>query len=318
MNVLVTGGCGFVGSQLVELLTQHNDLNITILDNELAGKNPNPTVQMLKADIRDTAAMHVIIPMFDIVVHLAGIVGVPACTVDEQFAFDVNVHGTENIARNLRADARIIFTSSTSAYGNRVNELVIEETTLTPLTNYGLHKLYNETEIQRNTDDYIILRPATAFGLSKRTRLDVLPNTLIYDALTNPVIRIFEPRVIRPFIHVHDFARILEYAVCDNMPWRNVYNIGDRSLTMQKGVLAEGIAQLANVEMVIVDGADPDKRNYDVSFDKLYDTGFKFTPDNRLERAFYQIQQNIEEIKAHYSSYNTPHHVKEFLRGSNY
>jgi nucleoside-diphosphate-sugar epimerase len=314
MRILVTGGCGFVGSQLVQLLIQHTDHTVHILDNELSGPNRNPAVYLITTDIRDKAAMHQLIPSYDIVVHLAGIVGVPACSVDEQFAFDVNVTGTQNIVRSLRSDAKIIFTSSTSAYGNKVNELVTEESTLTPLTNYGLHKLYGETEIKRHIDNYIIVRPATAFGISQRTRLDVLPNTLIFDALTKPRIDIFEPRVIRPFIHVYDFARVLLFAVQNKMPWKNVYNIGDSNLTMQKGDLARKIAKMANTEVVLMEGNDPDKRNYDVSFQKLYNTGFYSAYIDALPIAFGQIRDNLEEIKANYSSYNTPYHVKEYLR----
>lgn len=323
VKVLVIGGCGFVGSQLVELLVTQTQHEISILDNNLAGPSCTDNVSTFKADIRDIEAVQKIIPRFDIVVHLAGIVGVPACSVDEQFSFDVNVTGTQNIVRSLRPDAKIIFTSSTSAYGNKVNQVVTEQSQLTPLTNYGLHKLYNETEIIRHTKKYIIVRPATAFGISQRTRLDVLPNTLIYDALTQPVIRIFEPSVIRPFIHVYDFASILLYAINDNMPWENIYNIGDAKLTMQKGDLAKRIAALAEVEVDIISGQDPDQRNYSVSFQKLYNTGFKFgnysVGTDALTVAFNQIKDKIEDIKANYSSYNTPHHVKEYLKkyGSN-
>lgn len=312
MNILITGGCGFVGSRLAQQLHKRHTWNTTILDNLMTGENPNPDIRLIRGDIRDTYLMKNIVPQFDTIVHLAAIVGVPACSVDEQFAFDVNVIGTQNIARNLAQGARIIFASSTSAYGNKINELVTEETTLSPLTNYGLHKLYNETEIRNQTKSHIIVRPATAFGLSQRSRIDVLPNTLIYTALTQNAITLFEPDVIRPFIHVYDFARVLEYAIDGHMPF-GIYNIGDPHLTMTKQQLAESIAQMSGVEIVSMSGSDPDKRNYNMSFDKLLVTGFEFN-DMALRGAFIQIYEELDNIKAHYDEYNAPFHVKEYLR----
>lgn len=314
MRILVTGGNGFVGSAVISQLARQPHEHIAVLDNLMSGSNAHPDIYLYHDDIRDAFRMSQIIPDYDLVIHLAGVVGVPACAVDEQFAFDVNVTGTQNIVRNLKPGAKIIFTSSTSSYGNKVNQLVTEETTLTPLTNYGLHKLYNETEVIRNTNNYIIVRPATAFGMSLRTRLDVLPNTLIYDALTQPKLRVFEPHVIRPFIHVHDFARVLVYAANDNMPWGEIYNIGDPHLTMSKGELATKIAKSArDTHIEYVDGADPDQRNYNVSFDKLLATGFKF-PTSALQYAFEQIESNLDIIKENPERYNTPYNVKEYIK----
>jgi len=313
MKILVTGGNGFVGSAVVKQLKEEANHDIAVLDNLMSGANIHPDVYLYHEDIRDEFRMSQIIPEFDLVIHLAGIVGVPACSVDEQFAFDVNVVGTQNIVRNLKPGAKIIFTSSTSSYGNKVNQLVTEETSLTPLTNYGLHKLYNETEITRHTNDYIIVRPATAFGMSLRTRLDVLPNTLIYDSLTLPHLKIFEPHVIRPFIHVYDFARVLVYAANGNMPWTEIYNIGDPNLTMQKGELATEIASYARTSIEYVTGNDPDQRNYNVSFDKLLATGFTFG-NFALRHAFTQVEDNFDVIRKNYDQYNTPYNVRKYIK----
>lgn len=310
-KILVIGGCGFVGTEVVRLLKQQ-DANVTVLDNMMVGEPPVNT-KFILSDIRDAYSMGKIIPEYDVIVHLAGIVGVPACSVEEQFAFDVNVVGTQNVVRSMGSDSRIIFTSSTSSYGRKVNEIVTEESKLEPLTNYGLHKLYNETEIRRRASQYIIFRPATAFGASARIRLDVLPNTLTFEALTTKKIKVFEPHVIRPFIHVQDFARVIVHAINGNMPWNNIYNMGDPSLTMEKIDLARVIGKLTNADVQLMEGSDPDKRNYDVSFDKLMATKFEFLP-NAIKRAVLQLENRIHYLQEYQAECNTPSHVKEYLR----
>lgn len=308
MKVLVLGGLGFVGSQLDQIL---ENCDATILDNCLSGyiqtKHP-----FIFGDIRDNTLIQNMIPQYDIIVHLAGIVGAPACDINSNFASSINVAATLNTVKLLTANQKLIFISSTSAYG-RQTEDVTENTVLAPLTSYGIHKALGESIVSAGKADFIILRPATAFGASKKVRVDLLPNTLAYTALTKGVIDLFEPHVIRPFIHVQDFAQIVAHAIHGNMPWNQIYNIGDPSLTIQKGQLATIIAESCGAVVQQRSGSDPDQRNYNVSFDKLLNTGYKFSMQNPLTVGVNDIRKWLSEIQQNYDSFCSPYMTQQFI-----
>jgi nucleoside-diphosphate-sugar epimerase len=309
-KILITGGMGFVGSVLYDLL-QDEIYDTAFIDNGLSG-DIHFSKRGYVYSFYDPYILSTVIPQYDIIVHLAAIVGAPACDIDKNFAYQVNVLGTQALVNAIQPHQKLVFTSSTSAYGNQ-SETVTEENTLSPLTAYGVHKALAETIIKEQCKaPYIILRPATAFGASHRIRLDLLPNTLSYIALTQKVIDLFEPDVIRPFIHVYDFARVIKWAIDEHMEWNEVYNIGDPHLTMQKKKLASIIADLADAKLILREGSDPDMRNYDIRFDKLLNTGFTF-PKKRLQLGFVQIASALPQLKENPDSYSTPHNVKMFL-----
>ena len=315
-NVLVTGGAGFVGSKVVDLLTE--SYNVSILDNLLSGPIVDipPEVTFINLDIRDKQELKKILPKYDIIVHLAGVVGFPACDLDKAESYDINVFGTKVITDLLEVDQRFIFASSTSSYGHQTID-VTEETPLAPLTSYGEHKAEGEKIVYSGKANWIILRPATAFGITKRIRLDLLPNTLSFAALTKGIIDLFEPMVIRPFIHVLDFARIIKHAVDNNMHYNTIYNIGDPNLTMLKHELASYIAEECNAKVIQRSGFDPDQRNYNISFDRLLSTGFKFTP-NALKLGVDQIKADIQILEQNPNIFTTPYNFKNYLKEYNH
>lgn len=313
-DILIIGGLGFVGTQLCREL-QSTPLSFDILDNYMSGAIDTPH-HTIDADIRDRKALFSIIPQYKTIVHLAGIVGAPACSLDEKLSQHINVIGTRNIIDAIREGQRLIFISSTSSYGKQ-SGIVTEETPLAPLTNYGVHKALSEDDIALKYLSSpwfhsIILRPATAFGVSDRIRVDLLPNTLAYIAATTGIIDLFEPHVIRPFIHVADFARVIVHALLDHMPWDTVYNIGDPALTMTKAELARYITKYCNADLIVREGTDPDQRNYDVSFDRLLATGFQFTT-GALQLGISQILENKVYIQQNYDRCCTPFSTQQFI-----
>jgi len=310
-RVLVTGGFGFVGSQLLQLIARRNDLDITVADNLLAG-NPLPDVNFVYADVRNANVMDKLIPQYDTIVHLAAVVGEPACAIDPNFSRDVNVSGTINIVAAMRKHQRLIFTSTSSVYGNRPNELVTEESAPLPLNHYARQKYTAELAITESDIEHVIVRPVTAFGITQRTRLDLLVNNLIYDALSYKRIEIYEPNIMRPIIHVLDFARILVEAIDGRLQANNTYNIGDPQYTTTKWKLAQYIAKLCGAKVDIGQGSSLDLRDYDVSFKKLMDTGFIFG-QNRLELAIQQIKSIQYEVAEKKEEYTTPYKVMLFL-----
>ncbi len=311
MKILITGGFGYVVTALIPMLKGHH---ITVVDNRMSGPRPDIKVnEWINKSILDDY-MAEIVPNYEVVIHLAAIVGEPAVAIDPHFAFDMNVIGTDRIVDFMNKDARIVFTSTSSVYGNRPGEKVTEETQPLPLGPYAFHKLEGEYCIQDDIADHVILRPVTAFGITKRTRLDVLVNTLIYEGLTTGEIKLYEPNLIRPIIYVQDFARILKLAAFGIIE-RGVYNIGNPSLTMRKITLAAYIARLTNAKVVPVAGTSLDLRDYDIDFSKIINTGFVFTPLS-IEIAVNEMKAVLDKIKDP-EDYSTPAKVKAYIRSHN-
>jgi len=304
-RVLITGGYGYVGSELLSLLDKRDDLTVHVLDNLLCG-NDLHRFGFIYGDIRNKALLKNILPGYDIIVHLAAIVGQPACAIDPLFAFQVNVQGTKNILDAMMPWQKIIYASSSSVYGNTTIR-VDEESPLDPINDYAQHKVQSEWLVRDSGKPYIILRPVTAFGTAPFTRSDVLVNTLIQEAQINAAIHLYEPEVIRPIIHVYDYARILEAAIDGHLGINEIYNIGDPSLTMTKKLLAETIAKIAGVPLIEVTGISQDLRNYDVVFNKIIAAGYTFVTD-ALQKAFYQLEHNTTKY------YSVPEQVKAFIK----
>jgi nucleoside-diphosphate-sugar epimerase len=322
MSVLIIGGAGFIGTALTKYYLNYYNEDVAILDNFIWGKNIRipDYIEIIEGDIRDVQLVNKIVPRFETVVHLAGIVGAPACDLNQVLSYDINVNGTKNIIDACTQNQRVIFISSTSAYGKQ-DGTVTESTSLCPLTSYGQHKAIGEDIVRDNGCKYIILRPATAFGIgnSERIRVDLLPNTLSYIALTTGVIDLFEPSVIRPFIYVDDFARILQCCIQDLLPWNEVYNLGDPNITMTKEQLARKIAKEADAEIIIREGTDPDQRNYDVDFTKLLNAtkdwkncGFTFS-EHVISRGVFDIKCRLDDLKYNFKTYATTYATQKFI-----
>lgn len=314
MNILITGGYGFVGTSLLPLLSGHD---VTVLDNLMSRphvpmlRKKFPAAKLVVGDIRDTRLVKSLTTSADMVIHLAGIVGYPACDIDKQFSYDVNVLGTKNLVQNLSADQRLIFISSTSAYGDKPGIVVTEDTPLAPLTSYGVHKKVGEALVLMSKARSTILRPATAFGVSEQIRIDLLPNTLAYEALTRESITLYQPESVRPFIHVRDFACGIAHFVRNDI--QGVFNLGNPDLTMTKLELAQYFAELTDCDITPdTTSVDPDKRNYLVSFDKLAATGF--TAGYSFLTGFEEIRRNLKKIQKNYVKYTTPEGTRLYLK----
>lgn len=307
-NVLITGGFGYVGTALLPYIKKYN---VRVIDNLMSGMKPTHEVDFIYGDIRTVSRKH--IEWADTIVHLAAIVGEPAVQVHLGLAYDINVYGTLRIVDMMRSHQKMIFTSTSSVYGNRPGETVTEETVPLPINAYGRHK-YAAELLVRQLPNHVIFRPVTAFGTTLRTRLDVLVNTLIYEALTTGSIKVFETQLIRPIIYVQDFARLLAHAVHGYID-TGIYNIGDPQLTMTKGQLAEHIASLCNVPVFHSTDISLDQRDYNTSFDKIQATGYTFQ-HNSLKLA-------IEELKAllpldNPERYYAPYQVQQFIAKESY
>ena len=276
MHVLVTGGAGYVGSCLLpKLLKEHQ---VKVFDNLMYGYYGlipymgNPNFEFINGDIQNDDDIKRALSNVDIVIHLAAIVGYPACKARPTLANEVNHLGTKKLVDYCNVP--IIFASTGSCYGS-VGEVCNEETPLNPLTEYAVSKIKAEQEI-RHCSDYIIYRFSTGFGLSLRPRLDLLVNDFVLTAVNNKELIIYEKDYWRSFIHVKDMARSLLFAL-DHFDEMNhgIYNVGSEELCFTKEQVALKIRQYVDFYLKFAAfGKDPDKRNYRVSFQKIRDLGF--------------------------------------------
>lgn len=313
-KVLITGGYGFVGSALSMLLAQRGDCKVTVLDNLLSGDRLTlPNVSFIRGDVRDSQLLRTTIPNYDVVVHLAAIVGAPACAIDPEFSYEVNVLGTQNVIQAMRPNQSLVYTSTSSVYGSVPSAArVHEEYEAVPINDYARQKLYTEELVRLSGIPYTIFRPVTAFGVTERIRLDLLVNTMIYEALTARTIRLFEPEIIRPMVSVYDFARALMFAALGVFPQNEVFNLGDPRFTVTKRELAENIAGLCGASVSEIEETSLDPRNYFVDFGKLHLYGFR-CESSGLREAVASIQANLVHLQENPKSFSTPALVQAFL-----
>ena len=283
MRVLVTGGAGYIGSVLVPLLLA-DGYQVRVLDSLMyngTGLLPhfrNPHFDFVVGDIRDLETVQAAMRGCDVVIHLAAIVGFPACRKYPELAQTVNVDGTKIVADAAGRQRLVLFGSTGSNYGALVDEICTEETPLNPLSLYGQTKTAAERYLmdQCNTIAY---RFATAFGISPRIRLDLLVNDFVYTALKLRYLVIYESHFMRTFIHVYDIARAFLFGIehADQMQGQ-AYNVGSETMNYSKAQVCELIKQKIDYYLHYADvGEDADRRNYIVSYKKISGIGYRTT-----------------------------------------
>ncbi|RNA04609.1 dTDP-glucose 4-6-dehydratase-like [Brachionus plicatilis] len=293
IHVLITGGAGYIGSALVPMLIEKN-FKVTVYDlfnygsESLIACSLSENLTLIKGDIRDEEKLKEALKYADIVVHLAAIVGYPACSKDPELAMSTNVLGTKLLAKNMRKDQKLIFSSTGSCYGAIPDGFCSEDTPLSPLSLYGQTKVEGEKIVQEANG--ISLRLATIFGISQRLRLDLLINHLTYKALTEKHFEVYEPHFRRTFLHIRDVARAFVFTIENYEKMQGqVFNVGSDSLNFTKLDICHLIKN-ALPDCVITptdSGTDADKRDYQVSYAKIRNLGFKPT---------VTVQDGIKEL----------------------
>jgi nucleoside-diphosphate-sugar epimerase len=282
MEILITGGAGYVGTSLIPILL-NKAYRVTVYDNLMFGGDHllpffrNSNFSFIKGDIRNKEELKFALKNKDIVIHLAAIVGYPACRKEPLLAESVNFEGTKILSSLLSKEQLVLFGSTGSNYG-KVEEICTEETPLHPLSLYGQTKTLAENHLlSYNTT--IAYRFATAFGVSARLRLDLLINDFTYKAFSQGYLVVYEKYFKRTFIHVHDMGRAFLFAIDNFSEMRNkVYNVGSDKMNYSKEEICDLIIKRTKSYIHYADiGEDADKRNYVVSYDKINSLGFSTT-----------------------------------------
>jgi nucleoside-diphosphate-sugar epimerase len=323
-KVLVIGGAGYIGSALVENLLDLG-LQVSVLDAMHFGEEAlsrvagHPKLTLVREDFRHIEALTRAVDGVGSVIHLGGLVGDPACAVDADLTVDVNVTATKVIGEIAKARGvrRFIFASSCSVYG-ACDEIVDEESHFNPQSLYARSKVASEAVLGAlNGRDFGVtcLRFATIYGISGRTRFDLVVNLLCAKAVRDRMITIYGADQWRPFVHVADVARAITMTLraSADLVAGEAFNVGSDAQNYTLAEVAELIhRQVPNAE-ITSDDTFVDKRNYRVSFAKIR-SRLGFEPAWTIERGVAQVLALVRSNEVgHYSlpTYSNVLYLKE-------
>lgn len=295
MQILVTGGAGYLGSILVPLLLTEGH-QVTVLDNFMYHQTAlldccyHPKFTVIRGDVRDERILGKLVPQADAIIPLACLTGAPICARDPHTARAVNYDAVRAVAELKSQSQLLIFPSTNSGYGiGHADIYCDEDTPLRPVSLYGRLKVEIES-LLLDRGDCVTFRFATLFGCSPRMRLDLLVNDFTYRAVVDRFVVLFEPHFKRNYLHVRDAARAFIHALenYDTMRGRP-YNVGLSDANLSKWELCEAIQKYVTTFHFFAAevGEDPDKRNYVVSNERIEATGFK--PLARLEDGIQEL-----------------------------
>ncbi len=283
MKVLVTGGAGYVGSTVVPVLLAAGH-EVRVLDvlahggRALLGVWSDPRFQLIRGDIRDESVVSEAISGIDAVVHLAAIVGDPACAREPELARAVNLDASVRlIAAAERARvSRFIFASTCSNYGRMEDPsgFVDERSPLAPVSLYAETKVAVERALVGRVGGGMVVTPlrlATVFGVSPRMRFDLTVNEFTLALLTDRHLVVYGEQFWRPYVHVRDVARAIALVLASPAGDVDgeVFNVGSTAQNFQKQQLVELIRPHAPDAVVEYVRKTEDPRDYRVSFAKI-------------------------------------------------
>ncbi|MBI2852129.1 MAG: SDR family oxidoreductase [Chloroflexi bacterium] len=283
MNVLVTGGAGYVGGAVTDLLMQSGH-NVRVYDALLYEESYRKDVDFVYGDVRDTERLLPQLKWADAVIWLAALVGDGACALNPEISVSINQETVKWLTEHF--DGRIIFMSTCSVYG--AQDAVLDEySPVSPLSVYAATKLASEQYLEDK--NAIIFRLGTLFGVSDkfaRIRFDLVVNTLTVRAHQQGKITVFGGDQFRPLLHVRDAARMAVESI--DTKHRGIFNIARQNVR-----IIDLAYQVRNHFPDLLIEQTPmmfqDARNYRASSEKAQKVlGFK---------SAHSIDDGIEEVK---------------------
>jgi nucleoside-diphosphate-sugar epimerase len=292
MKILLTGGCGYIGTSLTrELLAQGHV--VKVVDIQWFGNyvEPHPNLTIVQDDIRNASSWD--LRGFDVVMHLANVANDPCSDLNSKLNWEVNALASMFLVERAIKDGvpQFIFASSGSVYGVKEEPEVTEDLDLVPISDYNKTKMVSERVLLSYQDriHMQIVRPATVCGYSPRMRLDLSVNMLTMQALANGKITVFGGDQTRPNIHIKDMIRVYLHFLAKGKEVSGVYNAGFENISILQ--IAETVTQTIPAEIIVTPSNDP--RSYRLSSKKLLATGFESS---------YRVADAIAELTEAYNA----------------
>jgi nucleoside-diphosphate-sugar epimerase len=302
-HILVTGGCGYVGSCLVPVLL-NNDYAVTVVDAMWFGNHlpAHPHLNVLREDIRNID--EIALDGIDRIIHLASVANDPCAELDPKLSWEVNVMGTlQLVEKAVKSGVKqFVYASSGSVYGIKEEAQVTEDLPLKPISEYNKTKMVAERILLSYQHEIALqcIRPATVCGLSPRMRLDVSVNMLTMQALTKGRITVFGGNQVRPNIHIDDMVNVYMHFLGPCSRQTGIFNAGFENISILE--IAKRVTDLVPAEIVVTASNDP--RSYRLNSDKLIGTGFQLQKQvkNAIEEIFHAYRRgDLVDNKSHYN-----------------
>jgi nucleoside-diphosphate-sugar epimerase len=301
MKILITGAGGYIGSMLSDQLVRQGYKVIAIDTMKYAKNSLNhlffyDNFKFINADVTSESVIKKHVKNVDFIIPLAALVGAPICEKNKKQATAVNFIQIKIILKYINKNQKIIYLNSNSGYGvGEKNKYCTEESSLNPISHYGVTKVQSEQYIIKNFKNFVCFRLATVFGYSYRMRTDLIVNYYIKEAIIKKKLEIFEPHFRRNFIHVKDVVRAIQFVIENfNKVKGQIYNLGLSNANLTKLELAKKVKKvIPKLKIKIISGKkDPDQRDYFVSNKKIEKRGFKARFS--LERGINEVHQSLK------------------------
>ena len=300
-KILVIGGAGYVGSNLVPILLSEG-YKITVFDLFIYGNHlkNHENLNIIKGDIRDFNLIEKILNKnFDEIIHLACISNDPSFELNPHLGKSINFDSFEPLLKisKTKGIKKFIFASSSSVYGVKDVENVNENMSLKPLTDYSKYKAMCEDLLMKYSDKYFntcILRPATVCGFSPRQRLDVVVNIFANFAFFKNKITIFGGEQLRPNINIIDMS-LCYLKLVEEKPENingEIFNVGQENHSLNK--LAEITRKVISKDIAIEKVNSNDNRSYHISSEKIFKK-LKFKTKYDIEDAIFSLKEAFEK-----------------------
>ena len=313
MKILITGGCGYVGTKLIPKLLKLN-YKIINIDTQWFGNflPKHKNLNNIKSDISNIEKLN--LKNIDAVIHLASIANDPMAELDKNLSWEtssLNSVRLMDFCKKIKVK-KIIYASSGSVYGIKKEKKVTENSSLVPLSLYNKVKMVTEKVIQSYDDyfDVYIIRPATVCGYSKRMRLDVSVNILTFSALEKKEITVFGGKQIRPNIHINDMCELYITLLKTKKIKPGIYNAGFENLSILD--IAKKVQKIIPSKIKIIKNTN-DPRSYRINSEKLLKAGFR--PKFKVEDAIKELSKlyNSKILFAQQNNYSLKH-LKKILK----
>lgn len=300
-EILVTGGCGYIGTELVLSLLNKKKYKITVVDTQWFGNKlkKNKNLKIKKIDIK---YIFLLKKKFDIIIHLANIANDPTVDLNPVLSWEVNVLGSRTICEYAKKYKikKVIYFSSGSVYGIKKEKKVSENLSLNPISVYNKTKMVAE-RIFLSYKSYfrvICIRPATVCGNSKRLRLDLTINKLTYDAVTKKKINVDGGSQIRPNVYIKDIIDVIFFFLRKKNIKYDIYNVGFENFSILN--IAKKISQMTGAKIIINKKIDP--RSYRQDSSRIIKEGF--VPKYNIDMAIKSLVKEFSKGNLDYNENN--------------